>query len=138
MDSRPSAHHENREGLRSEELEKYLAGYTVVSVDYRLAHGQEIRGISRRPQSDTMSNRGHGFDREMEAPAVAAAFESLLAFLKKYLPPNCFVVAKAHARPYFDAVAKPRRPSNYLVSNSSSSSVKRGAASVFPPKRTSL
>jgi acetyl esterase/lipase len=36
----------------------------------------------------SMANRGHGFDREMQAPAVAAAFDTVLAFLKKYLPPN--------------------------------------------------
>jgi predicted GNAT family acetyltransferase len=36
----------------------------------------------------TMGNRGHGFDREMQEPAVAAAFDGVLAFLKKYLPPN--------------------------------------------------
>ena len=36
----------------------------------------------------TMGNRGHGFDREMQEPAVAAAFDGVLAFLKKYLQPN--------------------------------------------------
>jgi acetyl esterase/lipase len=32
-----------------------------------------------------MPNRGHGFDREMQAPDVAAAFDQVLAFLKKNL-----------------------------------------------------
>ncbi|MCU1275699.1 MAG: Carboxylesterase LipF [Bryobacterales bacterium] len=36
----------------------------------------------------TMSNRGHGFDREMQDPAVAAAFDRVMAFLKKHLRPN--------------------------------------------------
>jgi predicted GNAT family acetyltransferase len=33
----------------------------------------------------SMSDRGHGFDREMQAPDVAAAFDRVMAFLKKYL-----------------------------------------------------
>ena len=33
----------------------------------------------------TMPGRGHGFDREMQAPDVAAAFDRVLAFLKKHL-----------------------------------------------------
>jgi hypothetical protein len=36
----------------------------------------------------TMPNLGHGFDREMQDPAVAAAFDRVMAFLKKYLPLN--------------------------------------------------
>jgi dipeptidyl aminopeptidase/acylaminoacyl peptidase len=33
----------------------------------------------------SMPGRGHGFDREMQAPDVAAAFDRVMAFLKKYL-----------------------------------------------------
>jgi len=32
-----------------------------------------------------MPGRGHGFDREMQAPDVAAAFDRVLAFLKQYV-----------------------------------------------------
>ena len=32
-----------------------------------------------------IAGRGHGFDREMQAPEVAAAFDRVMAFLKKYL-----------------------------------------------------
>ena len=36
----------------------------------------------------TMPNRGHGFDREMQDPAVSAAFDRVMVFLKKHLQPN--------------------------------------------------
>ena len=35
----------------------------------------------------TMPNRGHGFDRAMQEPDVAAAFDRVLVFLKKHLAP---------------------------------------------------
>ena len=58
---------------------------TDVPYEQSVLMTKELERHRVRHEFVPMPNRGHGFDREMEAPDVAAAFDRVLAFLKQYL-----------------------------------------------------
>jgi len=60
---------------------------TDVPYELSVAMNQELERHHVAHEFITMPGRGHGFDRDMQDPEVAAAFDRALAFLKKYCAP---------------------------------------------------